>query len=90
MKMLLGLQSKGMAKLKVPGQGQMAEADAGVGPGSHSVAMDLELLGLSGSSFPCPQNKDATVVSLLTMAGLFSLLPIVHQGVKIVRCSFQK
>lgn len=32
--MLLGLQREGMAKLKGPGQVQMSEADAGMGPGS--------------------------------------------------------
>lgn len=34
MRMLPGLQREGMAQLKGPGQVQMSEAGAGVGPGS--------------------------------------------------------
>lgn len=62
MRMLLGLQREGTAKLKGPGQVQMAEAGAGVGSGY--------LLRTSGSYFSCAQKRDATVVSLLAMIRL--------------------
>lgn len=48
-RILLGLQREGTAKLKGPGQVQMAESGAGVRPGS--------LLRTSGSYFPVHQKK---------------------------------
>lgn len=56
MRMLLGLQREGTAKLKGPGQVQMAEAGAGVRPGS--------LLRTSGSYFSCAQKKRMPLWSL--------------------------
>lgn len=90
-RMLLGLQRERMAKRKGPGQVQMSEAGAGVGPGSLlSSCESWAAQHLWVLLFLSTKERYHCGLSACNSRAFRSLLPIAYPGMKTGRGSFQK